>query len=379
MITSVTELFLASVVITSMLYYFFSLFCTMHFFRKKLPGGDYLPPVTVLKPLNGLENGIYENLLSHLNQDYPSFQMVFGVHHDDDPVIPTVKRLMGEFPEKKIELVVSREVVGPNMKVCNLNNMYFRAENDVIVINDSDTRVGPDYLRRIVSELEDPDVGAATCVYKVRNSSGFGAAIGAFFVNCDFLPSALVAYALGMSFGFGVTIAIKRRALEEIDAFHSLADYIAEDYQMGQRLVSAGYKLRVSNYVVLTEMQKSGFWDQVWHLLRWVSTIRVCRPKGYFFRIFTMGMPFSVLLLIVSNFSGFAITVFFSHMFARYLTAIVIDVKYLEETGDRSLLFFLPMFDLVIFVVWCCGLFMNKVTWGGHTFLLHEGGSVTRQ
>ncbi len=379
MIASATELILASIVITSMLYYFFSLLCTMLFFRQRPPGGDYLPPVTVMKPLDGLENGIYENLLSHLDQDYPSYQIIFGVHHDDDPVIPTVKRLMGEFPEKKIELVVSKEVVGPNMKVCNLNNMYSRAENDVIVINDSDTRVGPDYLRRVVSELEDPAVGAATCVYKVRNSFGLASALSTFFVNCDFLPSALVAYTLGMNFGFGVTIAIKRKALEEIDGFHSLADYIAEDYQMGQRLLNAGYKLKVSNYVVMTEMQKYGFWDQVSHLLRWVSTIRVCRPKGYFFRIFTMGMPFSILLLIVSNFSGFAVAVFFLHLFARYFTALVISVRYLEETGGLGFFLLLPLFDLVIFTVWCRGLFMNKVTWRGHTFYLHEGGSVTRQ
>ncbi len=379
MIISIIKLLLASVVLISMLYYFFSLFCTMRFLRQKPSGGNYRPPVTVLKPLNGLEDGIYENLLSHLKQDYPSYQVIFGVNHDNDPVAPVVERLIKEFPEKDIEFVVSGEAIGPNLKVCNLNNMYAKARNEVIVINDSDTKVGPDYLRRIVSELKDPGVGGATCVYKVRNPFGLASAVETFFVNCDFLPSALVAHTLGMNFAFGATVAIKRKVLEEIDGFSPLADYIAEDYQMGQRMINAGYKLNMSNYVVLTEMQKCGFWEQILHLLRWVSTIRVCRPKGYFLRTFTMGTSFSILLLIVSSFSGFSVALFFSHLFARCLTALIINVKYLEEKSSLGHFVLLPLFDLVIFTVWCWGLFVNRVTWRGNTFDLHEGGWVTRK
>lgn len=379
MITSILELLLTSIVFASILYYILSLYCTMRFFRQRPSGGDYLPSVTVLKPLNGLEDGIYENLLSHLNQDYPSYQVVFGVHHDDDPVVPVVRRLVKEFPGKKIDLVISKEIIGSNMKVCNLNNMYSKAENEVIIINDSDTRVGPDYLRRIVSELKDPDVGGATCLYKVKNPLDLVSAVEPFFVNNDFLPAALVAHALGMSFGFGATIAMKKKALEKIGGFPPLADYIAEDYQMGQRLINAGYKLNVSNYVIVTALHKCGFWDQVSHLVRWVSTIRVCRPKGYFFRIFTMGSPFAIIFMLVSGFSSLSVGLFFLHWFVRCLTAIVINVKYLEERRDIGYLLLLPVLDLITFAIWCWGLFEHKVTWGGNTYRLHEGGLVTRE
>ncbi|MFQ5957274.1 MAG: bacteriohopanetetrol glucosamine biosynthesis glycosyltransferase HpnI [Candidatus Brocadiales bacterium] len=379
MIISILKLLVVSIVSTSILYYFFSLYCTIRFFRQKPSGGNYQPPVTVLKPLNGLEDGIYENLLSHLNQDYPSYQIIFGVNNANDPVIPVVERLRKEFPEKSLDLVVSGKTIGSNLKVSNLNNMYPMARHDVIVINDSDTRVGTDYLRRVVSELKDSSVGGSTCVYKVRNSLGFASAIGAFFVNNDFMPSALVAHTLGMNFGYGATVAIKKKVLEEIGGFPSLADYIAEDYQMGQRLVDSGYKLHFSNYVVLTALQRRGFWDQVMHLLRWTSTIRVCRPKGYFFRIFTMGTPFAILFLIISNFSAFSAALFLSHFFARYFTALVISNKYLGEKMGLSYLFLQPLLDLVIFTIWCWGLFVHRVTWRGNAFRLHEGGRVTRE
>ncbi len=379
MVIIVLKLLLASIVFISILYYLFSLLCTMRFFREKPSGGDYMPSVTVLKPLNGEEQGIYENLLSHANQDYPAYQIVFGVHHDDDPVIPVVKRLMSEFPEKDMELVVSKELIGPNMKVCNLSNMYEKVKNEVVIINDSDTRVGTDYLRRIVHELRDADVGGATCVYKVKNPPGFVSAIEPFFVNCDFIPSALVAHALGMNFGFGATIAVRKKVLDEIGGFPPLADYIAEDYQMGERLAKAGYRLNVSNYIIDTALHKCGFWDQVSHLVRWVSTIRACRPKGYFLRIFTMGAPFSVLLMMVSNFSEFSIALFLLYWFTRCFTILIINIKYLEEKSELFHLLFLPLLDLIIFAIWCWGLFERKVTWGGHTFRLHEGGWVTRE
>lgn len=379
MIIAVLKPLLLLIVFTSILYYFFSLYCAIRFFGRVPSDTDYLPSVTVLKPLNGVEEGIYENLLSHVKQDYPSYQIVFGVHHDDDPVIPVVERLIKEFPDCDMELVVSKDVVGPNMKVCNLNNMYVKAKNEIVIINDSDTRVGPDYLRRIANELKGPEVGGATCVYKLKNPPNFVSAIETFFVNCDFTPSAVVAHTLGMNFGFGATIAIKKGALEEIGGFSALADYIAEDYQMGERLTKAGYRLNVSNYLIDTILHEDGFWDQVSHLVRWTSTIRACRPKGYFLKTFTMGMSFSVFFLIISGFSVFSIAVFLLHWFARCFTAVVINAKCLKEKGGLGYLLFLPLLDLVIFAVWCWGLFEHKVTWRGHTFYIHKGGWVTRK
>lgn len=379
MVVFALKFLLVSIICTSILYYLFSLYCTVRFFGRSTSGGHYTPPVTVLKPLNGLEEGIHENLSSHLKQDYPDYQIIFGVNNEDDPVIPVVERLRREFPNRDIELVVSDRVIGSNLKVSNLDNMYQKAKYEVIIINDSDTRVSTNYLRRIVSELEDPGVGGVTCVYRVESSPGLISALGASFVNNDFVPSALVAHTLGMNFGYGATMAIKRKVLDKIGGFSSLADYIAEDYQMGQRLANEGYELRISDYVVLTSLQRHGFWDQVMHILRWVSTIRTCRPVGYFLRIFTMGMPFTILFLIVSSFSALSVALFLSHWFIRSLTAFIIGRKYLGEKRSLGHYLFLPVLDLIIFVIWCWGLFVQRVIWRGNTFRLQEGGRVTRE
>lgn len=378
MIVSFLKPLTALIVMTSSLYYILSLLCTISFFRKRPDLGDYLPPVTVLKPLNGTESGIYENLLSHVTQDYPRYQIIFGVNNLEDPVIPVVKRLQGEFPEKDIQLVTSGKIIGYNLKVCNLNNMYEQTKYDVVVMNDSDTRVEPDYLKRVVSPLKDPKVGATTCLYKANGAFSFPSTLESLFTNIDYMPSALVARMLGFNFCFGSTIAIRKKVLEEIGGFPSLADYLAEDYIIGERVIKAGYQVHLSDYVVPNILQNWGLVDYTKHILRWVSTIKSCRPKGYFFRIFTMGTPFSIIFLVISRFSHFALALFLFHLFTRYLTALVVRVRYLKEKEGLGYFCLLPIMDLIIFFIWCWGLFKNKITWRGNTFYLIRGGKLVK-
>ncbi|HHT9155576.1 MAG TPA: bacteriohopanetetrol glucosamine biosynthesis glycosyltransferase HpnI [Candidatus Tripitaka sp. YC43] len=386
MLISFLKSFFALIVIASIFYYFLSLYCTRKFFRKgrnassgfasPLLRSGFLPPVTVLKPLNGIEKGLYENLLSHLQQDYPTCQVIFGVRNLDDPAVSVVERLKKELPEKDIELVVSDKIIGSNLKISNLNNMYQRAKYGVIVINDADTRVRPDYLKRVVAPFEDDQVGGTTCLYRTRDSFSFASAIEAFFINGDFLPSVLVANYLGMQFGLGATIAVRRKVLDEIGGFVALANYLADDYEIGNRIIMAGYKLHLCDYLVDVVLQEAGLREYLRHNVRWARTIRSCRPSGYFLRIFTRGTPFSIAFLIVTGFSTWGLTLFFVHLFSRVLTSTIIEVVYLKDTKTLSHLLLLPVKDFITFIVWCWGFAGNKVVWGKNTFYLLEGGKI---
>lgn len=379
MISYSLKLIVALIVVSSILYCFFSLYCTWSFFRRRgHRNEEYEPPVTILKPLNGVENGLYENLLSHINQDYPRYQIIFGVNNTEDPVIPVVERLKMEFPGKDIQFVVSGKTIGSNLKVSNLNNMYEEARYDIILINDSDTWVEPDYLRRVVSPMKAPEVGGSTCLYRVKSTTSFGSAVEAFFINADFFPSALVAHRLGMNFGFGATIVIKRKVLEQIGGFSSLADYLADDYEIGNRVINAGYKLHLSDYIVDVTLQETSFLEYMRHNLRWAKTIKSCRPRGYFLRLFTRGTPFSIAFLVMTGFSTLGWGLFLCHLFARYTTSLIIESVYLRVRSSLVHFSLLPVKDLITFGIWCCGFTGNKITWGRNTFYLLEGGRMVK-
>jgi ceramide glucosyltransferase len=378
MIVSFLKPFFALVVIASIFYYFLSLYCVRKFFRGGSKAFKFLPPVTVLKPLNGIEKGLYENLLSHLQQDYPTYQVIFGVRSVSDPAVPIVERLNKELPEKDIELVISDRTIGSNLKISNLNNMYQRAKHGVIVINDADTRVTPDYLKRVVAPFEDSQVGGTTCLYKTQDNLSFASAVEAFFINGDFLPSVLVANLLGMNFGLGATIATRRKVLEEIGGFTTLADYLADDYEIGNRILQAGYKLHLSDYLVEVILQEAGLMEYLRHNVRWAKTIRSCRPLGYFLRIFTRGTPFSVAFLVLTDFSVWGWSLFLAHLLSRVLTTTIIEVIYLKDTKTLPHILLLPVKDLITFIVWCWGFVGSKITWGKNTFYLLEGGKIVR-
>lgn len=376
MILTFLKFFFALVVISSVFYYLLSLYCVRKFFRGGSKESSFLPPVTVLKPLNGIEKGLYENLLSHVQQDYPIYQVIFGVRNPNDPAVPVVERLKKEFPEKDIEVVISDKTIGANLKISNLNNMYQRAKYGLIVINDADTRVKPYYLKKVVAPFEDNQVGGTTCLYKTQDNFSFASAIETFFINGDFLPSVLVANFLGMNFGLGATIAVRRKVLEEIGGFPALADYLADDYEIGNRIIKAGYKLHLCYYLVEVILQEVGLIEYLRHNIRWTKTIRSCRPLGYFLRIFTRGTTFSIAFLIITGFSMWGWGLFLSHLLFRVLTSTIIEVGYLKDSMTLFHILLLPIKDLITFIVWCWGFVGNKITWGKNTYYLLEGGKM---
>ena len=254
---------------------------------RRFSRGGTLPPVTVLKPLKGPGVELYENLASFCRQSYPSYQIVFGVEDPHDPAVAVVQRLRREFPDCDIVLAVGVGR-GTNRKVANLEHMMPHARHDVLVMSDSDIRVRPDYLRTLVGPLADPAVGLTTCLYRGRGNFGLPSVIESLFINTDFVPNALVAqWVQPFRYAFGASIAVRREALERIGGFAAIADYLADDYQLGRRVADAGYGLVLLPYVVETVLDSVTLRDVWRHQVRWARTYRVCQPVGWFCSVVT--------------------------------------------------------------------------------------------
>jgi len=253
-------------------------------------------PVTVLKPLCGDEPDLYENLRSFCVQEYPTYQVVFGVRDAEDPAIPVIEKLIAEHPDADIELVIDERIYGRNLKVSNLINMNAQARHDIIVVADSDMRVGPGYLSAVAGEFADPKVGAATCLYSGAGNANRPSRLGAMFINDWFLPSALIPTLFGeLAFCFGATMAIRRDVLAEIGGFEALAAVLADDYMFGNAAHKAGYKVALVPYVVENRVFEPSFGALFRHETRWARTIRSVQPGGYAMSFVTEALPLSLL------------------------------------------------------------------------------------
>ena len=277
-------------------------------FKTKLnapaPAQDWVP-VTVLKPLCGLEAGLAENLRSFCVQDYETYQVVFGVRDAADPAVAIVNRLIAEFPERDISLVVNDRLIGTNYKVSNLANMFEKASHDVIVIADSDMRVGSDYLKAVALPFRRNEVGAATCLYSGSAQPGLPSKLGAMFINDWFLPSALIPTMFReLKFCFGATMAIRRDALENFGSFEALANILADDYMLGNLVAKQGYKIELIPYVVENVVDEPNLKALFLHEVRWARTIRSVQPGGYALSAVTEALPVAGLASVLLFFAG---------------------------------------------------------------------------
>src|SRR5881296_3574859 len=223
-----------------------------HFHNRKTPAADFTPPVSILKPLCGLDPHGYESLRSHCIQDYPDYEIIFGVSAPDDPAVPAVERLIREFPGVSMRLVVCPNVFGMNFKVSNLLQMLPAARYPYLVINDSDICVPRNYLRRVIAPLENRSVGIVTCLYRGVAGPGIGSRLESLAINADFIPGVLCARQLekGIHFAMGSTMAFHREVLGLVGGLQSIADYLADDYELGRRVSSAGLRIELADCIV---------------------------------------------------------------------------------------------------------------------------------
>lgn len=264
-----------------------------------------LQPVTILKPLCGDEPRLYENLKTFCIQDYPLFQLVFGVRNFADPAVHAVNRLKAEFPALDIRLVVNDALHGTNNKVSNLINMMADATHEILVLADSDMIVRPDYLRVVVGTLQTPGTGLATCLYTGDPMPDCFSAIGAAGINFWFLPSAAVSKLLGGKIGcYGATIAIRRETLDTIGGFAALKDQLADDYALGALVRASGLNVIVAPYFPATLVDERNRQTLLAHELRWARTIRNTEPVGYAGSAVTHPIPFALLAAALGSVAG---------------------------------------------------------------------------
>jgi ceramide glucosyltransferase len=338
-----------------------------------------LPTVTVLKPLKGLDVDLFENLSTFCRQDYPTFQIVFGVADGGDPAIKVVRQLQAQYPSVRIDLVVDGRIYGTNYKISNLHNMYRVAQHDVIVLADSDIRVRSDYLRRLVTQLNDPGVGVVTTLYRAVTTGGLPTLIESLFINTDFAPMVLVARVVEKpSYAFGATMALRRSTLDAIGGFLPLANYLADDYYLGHRIAERGYRLALSDIVVETVLAVGGWRRLLEHQLRWARTYRNCRPGGYFGSILTHGTLWATLNLLYNDFSPLAFLVAAGVYAVRITVARTIATRYLRAPLRWREALLVPLKDLFVSAVWVFCFLGDTVHWSGHTFRVLADGQMVR-
>jgi ceramide glucosyltransferase len=331
------------------------------------------PPVTVLKPLRGAEHAIYECLRSFCEQDYPRFQVVFGVSDADDPAIAVVRRLQREFPNRDLKLAIDGRQHGSSPKVSNLINMMALARYDYLVIADSDVRVTRGYLTKVVAPLLDPGVGIVTCSYRGWPRAGLWSLLGCLFINEWFTPSVRVAAMAGSrSFAFGATIAIRRHVLASIGGFKAIANQLADDYRLGELTRRMGLRTVLSEVVVETCVDERNLGELLRHELRWLRTIRAVRPVGHALSFVTFGIPVAALgsLLAAGALPALA-------MLGITAAARVMLHSSVRKPGSAlSHLLILPLRDTLSFALWGWSFATSRVRWRDEHFQVTSDGSV---
>ena len=363
-------------------------------FRNALPA--FYPSVSILKPVKGVDPEMYTAFASHCRQEYPGeYEILFGVSSMEDAAVEAIERLQREFPEQAIRILVCPQILGANGKVGNLVQMVAEARYEYLLINDSDIRVSPKYLRNVMpvfataSKTGKP-VGMVTALYRGRShgtvlgtsvlgtSGTLGSRLEALGIATDFMPSVLTARWIekGLHFGLGSTLAMTREALDAIGGLRPLVDHLADDYELGARIFQAGYRVELGREVVETSIPAYSFSEFFAHQLRWARTVRDSRPLGYFGLLLTFGLPWAFGNVIASAASLDSIALLSVMVCVRVAMALSVGVGMLGDTGTLRDLVLLPLRDMLALVVWFWSFADDHIVWRGERFSLRDGKLV---
>jgi ceramide glucosyltransferase len=326
-------------------------------------------PISILKPLAGLDLDLESNLRTFFEQDYPAFEILFAVRTENDPAVEVVARLQREYSSVPSRLVLTGEPPYPNAKVYSLDRMLAVAANDLVVMSDSDIRVTPNLLRTIAAEFQDAHLGVSTCPYRAVPGGSLWSRLEATGMNTDFWGSALVARMLeGMHFAVGPTIAARRRALQAMGGFERVKDYLAEDFVIGKFAAETGHGVILSSYVIEHHIGGATLRQNVEHRLRWARSTRRSRPAGYLGQLFTMPLPLA--LLVCAAWPAWWPVLPFT-LIVRTVAAYMVSARVLRARINWLLL---PIEDLLGFCFWLAGFFGNTISWRGRRYRLFADG-----
>lgn len=343
--------------------------------RSRAPQPRLMPPITILKPVCGAEPHLYENLRSYCTQNYPDFQIVFGARDAADPALTVVRRLIEELPERDLSVVVDGRAIGRNYKVSNLANAVRAARHDLIVMADSDTRVGPDYLKAIAAAFEAEGVGAVTCLYRGVAGEGRASTLGAIYLNDWYMPSVLLATTLGgLQPCFGQTMAVRREVLSKIGGLESLKDHIADDYMLGELVNRAGYRVAIAPTLIDNIVCEADLRALFRHELRWARTLRTVKPFSYPLTLLTDALPLSLIAFVASGLAAEAGMMFLAAVVLRLAQHSAARLRFGKGVPYRPWL--VPFRDMITFAV-RLGCFVGQgISWRGHRFTLKPSGQM---
>lgn len=368
----VLSLVLPALVMGALVYCVLTIVAATRYHSVRPPALTAFTPISVLKPLAGVDDGLEENLRSFFEQDYPSFEILFSVRNTADPAIAVVERLRAAYPGVPSQLLVTGEPPYANHKVYSLDLMLAAARYDLLVMADSDIRVTRDLLRTVAAEFQDPRVGLATCPYRAVPGRSFWNTLEAIGLNTEFIGGVLVARMLeGMKFALGPTIVSRRATLAAIGGFDAVREFLAEDFVMGKLAAERGHGVILSSYVIEHRIGAQGLVANLKHRLRWSRSTRRSRPAGYAGQLFTIPLPLAVILWGAQpGWWGLAAIVIVLRAVAGWATAGLV----LRDGLTRRLFWLVPVQDFLSLFMWVGGFFGNTIVWRGRKYYLRPDG-----
>jgi ceramide glucosyltransferase len=331
-----------------------------------------IPPISLLKPLAGIDDGLEANLHSFFRQQYSCFEILFAVRHEDDPAVALVERLRAQYPAIPSRLIVTGEPPYPNAKVYSLDLMLAAASHNLLVMSDSDTRVTPGMLSVIAAEFQDARIGLATCPYRAVPGRSGWSTLEAIGLNTEFIAGVLVARMIdGMKFALGPTIAARRETLTAIGGFEAVKDFLAEDFVLGKLAARLGYGVILSSYVIEHRIGAQRFTANVKHRLRWNRSTRRSRPWGYAGQLFTHTLPLALLLAAVRPIWWPAAA---AAVLLRIVAAWATARHVLGDPLTARCWLLVPVQDIASFLTWLAGFFGNTIQWRGRRYYVRPDG-----
>ncbi|MCC6346073.1 MAG: bacteriohopanetetrol glucosamine biosynthesis glycosyltransferase HpnI [Nitrospirales bacterium] len=375
----VAATFLLLLSVASGAYGLFALYCVLAFFAggERRQGRMLVIPVSILKPLKGIDPGLRENLLSFCRQEYGEYEVVLGCTDPADPALPVAEEIAAE-KWCSVRTVAGGRSLGENQKVSNLQGLVEAARYPFLAISDSDMRVDGEYLRTVADEYQgEGNVGLVTSLYVIPAPATAGAALESLTLALDFIPSVLVARKMeGVTFGLGASLFLSRRALEEIGGLPALAEYLADDYQIGNRLWKIGYTVVLSRYVMEDVAGAMSIRGHVTHQIRWARTYRACRGWGFLGYGITHFLPLALLFLAVQGLTPLSGALLAAVFALRYTLAFAVYARVIRNRAWLKWLFLLPLKDLTSFFLWLWSLGGGTVSWRGRRYRIMKGGRL---
>jgi ceramide glucosyltransferase len=349
---------------------------------RSTPDGEHLPPVSVLKPVHGLEAQLKENIESFFRQDYPAYEILFAADDADDAALEVVREVSARYPHIRSRIIVTG-TPWPNPVVYSFHRMAESAAHDILVTTDSDVEVDPQYLREIVPPLLDPKVGMVTCVYRGKNAAGFFSGLTAIGMSVEMTAGVLVANLLeGMKFGLGPTTVVRKDALASIGGYTALQDYIAYDFAIGNLIAKAGYRVVLSGHVIDHVVNQKSFRGMWQNQLRWAQTTRYSRPKGHFGSGLIFAMPYGLLAFLAAaglGHWGIGVLLLSAAVVNRLVEAWLVGWMVVRDPQVKKAPWLYPLRDLLGFAVWFASYLRLRYVWRDSRFELKGTRIALRQ